>query len=153
MSTNYYFINKNFNTQKLDNINSKYKNEIEKVYNNYINDISSLSDNTQEISLPKIEFYTVPKIHIVKISKGWKPLLQCNEYFSSMKDIINFYNSNEYDLINEYNEYSDFKKLVNEINDMYKDKDNKSHLGLDLYYMNNYYIDSQGYEFTNLDFC
>lgn len=87
------------------------------------------------------------EIHIGKRSVGWYPLFEKTEYYSSVKEIKEFYESNKkhLDIIDEYsNEYS-IEQLQEELFDWNKDNlEARSHSDLG----HGYYLDREGYEFT-----
>ena len=100
MGTNFYFWNKEF------------EEEIKKLKEKY-----SFFDVDPDDFL----------IHIAKTSWDWKPLFQKNGYYSSVKEIKNFYNNNkDFIIIDEYcGEYTweEFSERVLEFG-----KNGKSHI-------------------------
>ena len=92
MGTNYYFEVKN-----VDNI---------------VNQIKQLNNIIPEELLKRIKG-ELTNIHIGKSSGGWRALFEVNEYFSSMKELKEFYQNNKEQLIikDEYNRELTWKEL------------------------------------------
>ena len=92
------------------------------------------------------------RIHICKISAGWKPGFQRTEYFSSLDELKEFYkqNKDKYNVIDEYDEHIDFNALLEKCRQRYDDTKNKSHLSEDC---RKYYRKcSSGYEWCGMEF-
>jgi hypothetical protein len=68
-------------------------------------------------------------IHVGKLSGGWKPLMQANEHFSSIKTLKQWYakNKNKYVFINEYDEFISFEEYLIRINEWNQDPENDWH--------------------------
>ena len=102
----------------------------------------------------------VTEIHIGKRSGGWLPLFQKTNYYSSVKEIKEFYEKNKEHLIiiDEYDMEYSLDELDEEIFSWNKgNPDAKTHLDLndfrnDSNYGPSYYTDSEGYEFTATEF-
>lgn len=172
MGCNYYFVPKALNYKEIDDIRDKYKAKLDDLVNNYITDINAKLDsynidteifNKFSLSLDDCDLYLAdidwPDIHICKISMGWKPLLQSNKHYSSMEDLVSFYelNKDKLKVEDEYKTEVDFYDLIDMIKEKYNDKSAKSHLN-DLcknqyYYNYNFYNkDNQGFEWSTSDF-
>lgn len=99
-------------------------------------------------------------IHIGKRSGGWLPIFQKTTYYSSVKEIKDFYiqNKNYLIIIDEYDMKYSLEELEAEIFDWNKDNPNaKTHLSLnrDIQYgtpQHLYYKDPEGYEFSSTEF-
>lgn len=92
------------------------------------------------------------EIHIGKRSCGWLPIFEQNEYYSSMKELKEFYLHNKENLliVDEYNREYTLEQLDAEI--FLWNKDNpeaRSHIEYGSRY---YYIDDEGYEFSKNNF-
>lgn len=90
-------------------------------------------------------------IHIGKRSGGWYPLFQKTKYYSSVKDIKDFYIKNEkyLSIIDEYDREYTLNELEEELFTWNADNNAaRSHMD----YGTMYYLDSEGYEFTKREF-
>ena len=98
MSTNYYFKLKE-NLQLNINIKGEIGNNI----------LNKLNEKLESMS----------EIHICQTSAGWKPLFQKNEYYSTIKELINFYSRNKKYLYieDEYGIKKSWKDIEYIIND------------------------------------
>lgn len=58
------------------------------------------------------------KIHICKLSYGWKPLFQKTKYYYSFNSMLEFYNDSKKDLtiINEYDKIITLKEFLDIVN-------------------------------------
>lgn len=129
MGTNYYFELRNVDVEIVAPLMSNdLKNKLEEVLNQKIN--------------------TEIQIHIGKRSAGWKPIFEANEYFDSVKGIIDFYNNNKDNLIikNEYDEELTFHELERELIDWNQNDKKATYQSCD-------YKDAEGYCFIRGNFC
>lgn len=94
-------------------------------------------------------------LHIGKRSGGRKPTFYQSKYWSSVEDIIDFYNKNK-DKVSIVDEYGT-KLTIEELKEnlIYWNKDNPEALtpfdsdsGVGAYWIKNYYKDKDGYIFT-----
>lgn len=171
MGCNYYFVPKALNYNEIDNIRNEYKAKLDDLVNNYIIDINTKLNSynidkeifsNHLLDIDDCDLYLAnvnwPDIHICKISMGWKPLLQSNGHYSSIEDLVSFYelNKDKLRVEDEYRTEVDFYNLINMIKERYNDKSAKSHLnGFNQYfnYNHNYYNkDNKGFEWSTLDF-
>ena len=134
MGTNYYF--------KIKDV---------KLNLDFPNNMDGIKNEILEILSEKLDDLTL--IHIGKRSAGWKPLFQKTKYFSSVKEIREFYNKNEEALliINEYDEELTFKELEKELIDWNMGPQPVKpleHIGLG----DSYYIDKELYDFCIYEF-
>lgn len=125
MSTNYYFqINSGLTTS--DNVSIKVQDYL-------FNQVDS-------------------ELHIGKKSAGWPPLFRANKFYSSVKEMKEFYEENK-DCLTIVDEYEDrelsWRDLESELINW--NKDNKDAIvrliALDMF------RDEEGYNFTNAEFC
>lgn len=118
-------------------------------------DICRPSDSNFDILL-RYDF-EYPEIHICKISNGWCPLLEANNYYSSFKELETFYSKHkdDFDIKDEYGRLFSWESFVKELKS-FKQKAIKSHLeeyGSPLAYEYiKYTRDSDGFEWTNTHF-
>lgn len=132
MSTNYYFKVKDIIDISSKGKNSPLKEDI----------VSKLQETTKDLSY----------IHIGKRSAGWKPIFQKTKYFSSVKNIVKFYNENKDDIIivDEYDKELSFNDLEEELfNWNVENKEAKEH---DTGEYDDYYRDCENYCFCIYDF-
>lgn len=97
------------------------------------------------------------EIHICKVSGGWKLLFQSQDgKFSSFQEMKEYYKNNKKRLIivDEYNreiKWSEFLDYITERNvSLWNGLGLKSHLLLG--FNNEYYLDSDGFEWVNREF-
>lgn len=91
------------------------------------------------------------EIHIGKRSGGWYPVFQQTKYYSSVKEIKDFYHKNkDYMLIvDEYGREFTMDDLEDELFTWNLDNPSaRSHIGCGTMY----YIDKEGYEFSKREF-
>jgi hypothetical protein len=122
MSTNYYFQSKQY---------SKILNKLKRIKK----ECKALIFN-----------FELENLHIGKRSSGWKPCFEKTEYYSSVKEIIEFYEKNKDDLIilDEYGKEFNLEQLKEEL---FKWCPNgQSHLQY------GGYKDLEGYEFIECKF-
>lgn len=118
-----------------------------------------VSGKLKENILEKLKYALedATEIHIGKRSGGWYPLFQQTEYFSSVKEIKDFYleNKNSLSIVDEYDMEYSLEQLDKEIFNWNKDNpEARSHLDYcSRYDGTRYYLDSEGYEFTTGEFC
>lgn len=132
MSTNYYFRLKGIKSNIIiPTTNLNLKDKIQEKMDDFLKQIS--------------------EIHIGIRRAGWKPLFYKTQYFQSIEELRWFYYSNKDCLmiINEYDEERTFEQLEKELIDWAKnDISAKNYtLGEDCY------SDSEGYYFTEYEFC
>jgi len=164
MGTNYYFKPKKFGIDKIKMLYEDYTSKLDRLLNDYIKSYNKMcnemSKETRDLfecdeltdydnwwndmHLAEIEY---PKLHICKISIGWKPLFESTKYYKSMQELKNFYekNKNRISITDEYGEEQDIDELFKTIDNRYKNKNNRSHPDA--------YKDEQGYEWIDCDFC
>lgn len=105
--------------------------------------------NIKETVLNKINIVLkdITKLHIGKKSNGWCPLFEATEYYSSVKEIKNFYLANQ-DYLNIIDEYDKLYTLDELEEELFNHNNNnilaKSHLNI----APNFYFDKEGYEFA-----
>jgi len=122
MGTNYYFQSKQYS--KILNKLKRMKKECKTLIFNF----------------------ELENLHIGKRSHGWKPCFEKTEYYSSVKEIIEFYEKNKDDLIilDEYGKEFNLEQLKEEL---FKWNSNgQSHLKY------GGYKDLEGYEFIECKF-
>lgn len=181
MSTNFYMVPKeqkdienklyllrnNYN-EKLVKIIEDYKlavkNEILKLTdNNNLKSIISYDDSEtflDNMSLPYLWEYELPRLHIGKRSGGWKFLFQENKYWKTFDGIKAFYDKNKdnLEILDEYDRVYTWQQFHDEVKETYEKPDNISHIEYakqhDYYGFNNSYsIDVKyGYEFDSREF-
>jgi hypothetical protein len=68
-------------------------------------------------------------IHVGKLSGGWKPSMQANEYFNSIQTLKQWYadNKDEYIFVNEYDEVVSFDDYLIKIHEWNQDPENERH--------------------------
>lgn len=167
MSTNYYFKYKNTNQKVFNDLKDEYDNKYYDLFNEYKDRIveeynkqvkgTPLEDVDPDLDwvnqIQSFHTYDVDEIHLFKISSGWKPLFQTNENWSSVKELEDYYNKHKNILVfvDEYDEEQDFNKILEDVKNRYKDKNNQSHIKESTTYFP-IFTDKEGYEFTNLEF-
>ena len=124
MGTNYYF-----KPKKEEEIMSCIKAKVP-----YIEDTSDIKE--------------LLRIHIGKKSMGWKPLLRATKYYRNTTELEIFYQKNK-ELIEIVNEYGDVKEWddLERIMLTYREDENETVPELQSY------IDEQGNEWTEREFC
>lgn len=133
MSTNYYFKVK-------DIIDIVPKDKSSKLKESLIADLKEISKD-------------LTNIHIGKRNAGWEPIFKRTKYFSSVKDIVSFYESNKNDIIivNEYDEILTFEELDKQLLKWnIKNENAKKHEDDCVF---SFYRDSEGFYFSVEDFC
>lgn len=131
MGTNYYFVVTNINVSITK---PSIMNNLEK----------DIFDKLQE-HLSKIS-----TIHIGKRSNGRKPIFYRSKYYSSVKEIKEFYQKNKENLkiIDEYGNVLTFEELEKELINWNKDNDKaKQYMDSEIYY-----LDDEGYKFSVCEF-
>jgi hypothetical protein len=90
------------------------------------------------------------KIHICKISAGWKPLFEKTDHYGSLDELKAFYeqNKDQFRVINEDREPVDLYDLLSKCDERYNDDTNTSHLSLKSHDYHRW-LCSSGYEWTN----
>ena len=167
MSTNYYFKYKSLDQESFNNIRDKYNEKYYKLFDEYKQEIiKEYNKKVVGTPLEQIEpdltwvnkvqsfhTYEVDEIHLFKISSGWKPLFQTNENWSSVKELEDYYSKHKNILVfvDEYDEEQDFNKILKDVKNRYKDKNNQSHIKESTTYFP-IFTDKEGYEFTNIEF-
>ncbi len=161
MGTNYYFIPKKFERDKIKNLHEEYTHKLDNLLKDYVKtynemykemskDTNDLFDNEEledhnnwdnYMYLAEIEY---PKLHICKLSVGWRPLFQVTKFYSNVEELKEFYNKNKdrIDIIDEYGEKQDIEELFKTI--AIKSKDINIHMEAD--------EDQQGYEWRTGNF-
>lgn len=176
MGTNYYLVakNKKYTQKDFNDIRDVYQNKVEEIIQEYKNTVQNMIDQMYptevETLIPKIDVetafaymkttylfeYEIPDIHICKVSKGWYPLFQKNNHWSSFKEFIEFYNSNKdyLSLIDEENREIPIDEFIQTIHTWYSQSDNETHIQFQspLNPIPEYYKDPEGYEFTTHEF-
>lgn len=129
MSTNFYFKIK-MDVKLETNVAKEIKKNIEDKVKELIEELS--------------------EIHIGKRYSFWNSLFQKTDYYSSVKEIKEFYEKNKENLIvvDEYNREYAFEDLEEELF-TWNRENSKSHLEND---SNCYYLDEEGYEFLRNEF-
>lgn len=160
MGMNYYFISKNYNRETHKKIFKTYKKDIEQSVELYkkdikkffgkLNDLDKLAFKEFDSLISKLELDDPPKLHICKLSYGWKPLLQISNYYSSMTSLKNYYKKHKDTIrvINEDFEDIDFEELIKLIEDKNNNDKNQSHKDYDIVTL----VDSLNYEWYDGDF-
>lgn len=136
MGTNFYLRNK----EEFSNSQEKNK-EIELKINEIVQQIQAIIDEEECVRRiqNELEEYAqvgYEKIHIGKRSFGWKPSFEKQEYFSSVRELKQFYHHNKdtYDIVDESGRIYDWAGLEAELilsnpdgkehdEDSYKDRD------------------------------
>lgn len=134
MSTNYYF---KFYGASLS-IDSKV--EKEKSFSRLIEEMEATLNELNHI-------------HIGKRSVGWKPVFQKTEFYSTVKELEQFYKDNERVLaiVDEYGNEFTFEGLKSALMDWNKDQNGaKGHLEIISSFFT--YKDEDGYEFLDTNF-
>lgn len=160
MGTNYYFYPKEYNRNIHNKIFESYVKDIEDSVAMYKRDmLQAVKAKDPFIDIEYKEFDrllqflyldTPPRIHIGKISYGWNPLLQSNEYYSSMKELKSFYKKykNNIKVLDEYDEEISFEELLDKLETAKLQKDNYTHRGIGM----NVKVDKEGWEFSPDDY-
>lgn len=163
MGTNYYFTPKKFEKDSIERLYEDYSSKLDillkeyiKSYNKLCSEMSLGTNDLFEIEelpdynnwhnymhLAEIEY---PELHICKVSMGWKPLFQVTKFYSSVKELKEFYNQNRdrIHIEDEYGQEQGIDELFEYIDMKYKDKNNQSHTDA--------YKDKQGYEWVSNNF-
>lgn len=161
MGTNYYFIPKKLKRDKIKKLYEEYTSKLDhllkdyvKAYNEMYKEMSKETNDlfdSEELEdynnwynnmyLAEIEY---PKLHICKLSVGWRPLFQVTKFYSNVKELKDFYNNNKdrINIIDEYGEEQDIDELFKIVD--IKNRDSKTHLDA--------YKDQQGYEWVSSNF-
>lgn len=146
MSTNYYLKPKIINKIKKDLENSvDAENEVD---NLIIEDLFSKLDGDTYL------------LHIGKRSCGNKPTFYKNIYWSSVEEIIDFYDKNKekVSIIDEYDTELSLDELKDNLINWNKDNKNaktpfdRDNSGFSEDWLKHYYKDKEGYIFTDYDF-
>jgi hypothetical protein len=129
MGTNYYF----------DLKNSKELSE-------------SISKQIEVLDADEVRARLFDRIHICKLSAGWKPLFQITEYYGSLDELKEFYEQNKgkYAVINEYHEPVEFYELIEECAQRNNDDAMRTHLSVSSTYY--YRTCASGYEWSEGEF-
>ena len=123
MGTNYYFKPKKFGIDKIKMLYEDYTSKLDRLLNDYIKSYNKMCNEMSketgdlfecdeltdydnwwnDMHLAEIEY---PKLHICKISIGWRPLFESTKYYKSMQELKNFYekNKNRISITDEYGE-------------------------------------------------
>lgn len=146
MSTNYYMKSKIIQEIQSDLENKRnnsaldFEDDILKNIINYLNNDDHL-------------------LHIGKRSCSRKPTFHKNNYWSSVEEIISFYEKNKesVSIVDEYNEELSIEELKKNLIDWNKNNENAltpfdEEYGLNEYWLKNYYKDKDGYVFTTDNF-
>lgn len=99
-------------------------------------------------------------LHIGKSSSGWKPTFHKNNYWSSVEEIIDFYEKNKekVSIVDEYDKELSIEELEDNLINWNKDNKealtpfNKEKSGFNDYWLKDYYLDKDGYVFTESNF-
>ena len=96
------------------------------------------------------------EIHISQTNGHWKPLFESQEYFKSMKELEQFYQTNKDQLtiVSEYGvefTWKEFKDYMISDNDISKSRKELHDEYIDL--TNKFYIDDDGFEWLIGEFC
>lgn len=146
MSTNYYMKPKIIDEIKTDLANKKNSNTLE-FEENILNEVINGLDSD------------VYWLHIGKRSGGRKPTFHKTNYWSSVEEIIDYYDKNKekVSIVDEYDTELSIEELKENLIDW--NKDNKNALtpfdkesGFNDYWLKNYYKDKDGYIFTTDNF-
>lgn len=124
--------------------------------NFYFKKIGRLNVDSYVYSYELNRVDVLARIHIGKRSVGWKPLFKCTEHYSSVDEIISFYNCNKNNLKIE-DEYGNDLSLDDLMNGLVLwnkyDNDAKEHVLIGVEDLSGcYYKDNKGYDFTTDDF-
>lgn len=111
-----------------------------------------LSLNLQDYLLNQVN----TELHIGKRSGGWRPLFNKTDFYSSVKEIEEFYKNNKDFLciVDEYDNLLSWNDLKSELIDWNKDEDvidRKHEFGF-LYDIGSYYKDEEGNDFSIYEF-
>ena len=170
MGTNYYFEPKGY--EKLPKINDEFILNAKKLRAKYLEDINNIIDNAnKKYPLYKGFFhnyfdpdYTLnystaisPDVRICKVSYGWVPLFETNQYYSSIEELTYFYDLYKDSLVikDEYDREFTFDEFIDIIKNHISNPNNKtSHLQYNspLYNFKYYKDKSLGVEWTNTEF-
>lgn len=92
---------------------------------------------------------TNDKLHLCKLSHGWKPLFQAHEgKFTNMKELEDFYFENkDYIVVDEYDDVVDWLRFYVNMSTQNFNDSNKSHVGTGCNA-----IEIRGWEFTDWEF-
>lgn len=117
MGTNYYLKAKRFN--ELDNINKKLEDKLETIKEDYLSEVLKVINNALKTYpnykelfdldelIVNIEVHypiEVPDIHVCKMSLGWVPIFEKNEFYNNYKEFKAFYEKNK-DILSLVDEY------------------------------------------------
>ena len=142
MSTNYYMKPKIIQEIQIDLKNKKNNSKLD-FEENTLMEIMNYLDNDSHL------------LHIGKRSCGRKPTFHKTNYWSSVEEIIDFYEKNKesVSIVDEYDTELSIEELKENLIDW--NKDNKNALtpfdeesGFNEYWLKNYYKDKDGYVFT-----
>ena len=155
MGTNYYFRKKTVDPVSIeaitDSLNNDFKALVEK-YNKNLREAFSAMDLDSTCEFDDSHTFFLPDsrdtygdIHVGKLSGGWKPLLQANEYFHSIQTLKQWYeqNKHDYNFIDEYDEIVQFDDFIREIAERNQNDDLEDH---------KHSKDSEGYDWTHTQF-
>lgn len=146
MSTNYYMKPKLID-EVLDLLKARALNNLVEF------DLDEVIANQLIIELDEKDTYW---LHIGKRSGGRKPTFYQTKYWSSVEEILDFYNKNK-DKVTIIDEYGT-ELTINELKEnlIYWNKDNPEAItpfdegsGVDVYWIKNYYKDKEGYIFSS----
>lgn len=135
MGTNFYLKLKDF-----DEIELNLKKDMEKLYKKY---------NLSFYDFDLLTYVENFEIHIGKTSAGWKPLFQKQDCFDSISKLENFYKeSKRYDIYDEYEVKYTWKEFTERVLNF--NPNGKTHKNVGF---SDFYIDDDGFEFVNSEFC
>lgn len=170
MGTNYYFVPKGYEQinlinksteEALKNIQDLYVKSIRNVIR-YAEDLHPIYKELLNYEYSLDEIYAslrwpveIPEIHICKISAGWVPCFQTNKHFSTYQEFLAFYDlfKDIFTLEDEYHEVIDIEELKK---DLFRHKEDALPQNDRMKYNSDYYVsykrDSDGFDWTNVDF-
>ena len=155
MGTNYFFRKRSLDLPRLeaivDDLNNDFKALIAK-YNKKFHAAAAEMGLIEGCDFDVERTFVLPDrydeygdIHVGKFSHGWKPLMQANEHFTSLKTLKQWEEENRHDytFIDEYSEEVSFEDYIVKLHERNQNPEYKWH---------GYHKCSDGFEWTHMEF-